>query len=164
MRKYILIIIGITIVGVLLALLFGGKPQDAGLAGTNNVPAPQILPGEQLNVPTGDTLVLGTSRGSVAVKNFYKTAEEIIEQTEVVIRQTNDYIIVYHASNSSFTIIVRGRPLATARRSAEDMFLAVLGIPQSSACDLSIRVSLPYDADDAFRGGDYPLSFCPKSL
>jgi hypothetical protein len=165
MRKYIIIIIGTVIAVALLALFLGGGRRDAGLAGKNNPPAPQILPGEQLNIPVGDTLVLGTPRGSVTVTNFYKTADRIVGQSEAVLKETGDYIIVYSTIDSNFRIaIVAARNQRAARDAAESEFVRILGVAEKDACMLTVSVSMPYDSGGDIAGGVYPLSFCAPGV
>ncbi len=124
-------------------------------------PAPQINPGVSIEYPTGDNFVIGTSHGGVTVKNFYKTAKEIIEQTEVILAETKDYLIVYHAVTSNFDIefLSKASNFDIILASAENDFLSRPGISKSDACKLDVTVNIPYGRN-LIVGGPHPLSFC----
>jgi len=115
-------------------------------------------------IPPGDTLAIGTSKGSVKVNNFYKTALGIVEGSEVVMAQTAAYEIDYSAVDSSFIITIKEEPVSAVRSSAETALLNILGIRQKDACSLAVAVIVPAPVDAQLGGRSYPLSFCPSPL
>lgn len=160
MRKYLIAVILVIAISAVLAAVFFGKGKDEASLSGAGVPAPVINPGLILNFPQEDHLIIGTPSGGITVKNFYRAAREIVEQTEVVLKETAGYIILYHAVGSDFELRILGRPPEDSRKEAEAELLRILGISQKDACKFNVSVSIPYDADPLLKGGDYPLSFC----
>jgi hypothetical protein len=147
-----------------LALIQEGVPQliaeqlVAGLTNSASAPSPVVSP---MNIPAGNTIAIGTSQGSVTTNNFYKSADYIAQdQQMVVIRQSSTYIIVYNVSNSSFTVTIQSVPLEAVRQTAEAAFLNSLGISQQDACKLNVYESVLANVSDKYVGKSLPLSFC----
>lgn len=113
------------------------KELVAGLTnGTALSPATSTLA-----IPTGNTLMIGTSKGGVVMNNFYLSAAYIAqEQQAVVIQQTSTYDIIYSKPDSSFVITIFGMPYDTALKTAESAFLDSLSINQQDACKLNVVV------------------------
>ena len=99
------------------------------------------------DAPKGPTLDIGTSGGSVRVKNFYLTALGIEEGHEVVLKDSPAYTISYLRRESNFWIILNSAPVASSRAAAEKDLLAVLDIPQTTACRLAVTVVVPTTVD-----------------
>ena len=117
--------------------------------------------------PTGNTLSIGTSNGSVAMNNFYNNAAYISQADQtLVIADVSNYVITYNISDSSFGIILLSLPLETTRQIAEAGFLAALGIAQQNACKLDVREWAPANVSPQYIGQSFPLSFCgtPSAL
>ncbi len=114
-----------------------------------------------VNIPSGDTITLGTSGGSVTMNNFYKNAYYITQnQQNVVIQQTSTYDIVYNASDGSFTFGIFSLPLAVVRQAAEAAFLNSLGISEQDACKLGVYEVVSGSIFNQYPGKSFPLSFC----
>lgn len=148
---------------LLLALYFIFTPGgDDGETNPEGEPAPQINPGISIEYPEGDEFVIGTNQGGVTVKNFYKTAKEIVDQTETIIEETKDYLILYHALESNFDIYFLSKisDFESALMVAENAFLSRVGVSKANACKLGVRVNIPYGIA-LISGGSHPLSFCP---
>lgn len=150
---------------LLLAIYFAFSFRGTGEGPLTNEPAPQINPGILVEYPAGAEFIIGTGKGGVTVKNFYKTAKGIVDQTEVVLDETKDYLIVYHAPNSNFDIyfLSKTNDFGTVRSVAESLFLSRLGVSKNDACKLDVVVNMPYNLD-SIAGGKQPLSFCPPAL
>jgi hypothetical protein len=128
---------------------------------TNGTSSPATSP---QNIPTGDTITLGTSQGSVTMNNFYKSAGYITQdQQAVVIQQSSAYSIVYNVPVSSFTLTISSAPPETVRQTMEGAFLSSLGISQVDACKLKVNESISSGVSDQYAGELFPLSFCATS-
>ncbi len=147
-----------------LALIQEGVPHDAalqlvaGLGGT--APA-----GKSISVPPGDTLTLGTAKGSVTMKNFYKNPVYLADtQQSVVVRQDASYAIVYDIPGNRFTLNLFGASFGASRQTAEAGLLDVLGINEQDACRLNVYESASGLLFAAHAGQSLTLSFCPSNL
>ena len=123
--------------------VLGGSP--AGNSGGVSAPISGLPAATQ--VPSGDTIQIGTAHGIVTVKNFYKNVVSS-EDEFLVLQQTADYEITYDTSRSLFYIDLTSG--ATARSAAEASFLSLLGISQADACKLGATEGPPTGS----------LSFC----
>jgi len=174
MKNTILIIVAIVVVVlvVVAAFVYFGNSAAPAPASTENgnaststatatssggVPASQALPG----APKESTLTIGTSQGSVVVKNFYLSNPKVDYDGNVLVAETQNYFISYDTSDSSFWIAITSEPFNTWRALAEADFISILGITQRDACKLSVSEGIPYDATNALSGKSFPLSFCP---
>jgi hypothetical protein len=172
MRKSIIIISFILFIGAVIVGLvaYFRRPQSPAALPPNGTVAttPTILPPlspasidaflKASNFPTGDTITLGTPKGGVVVKNFYKTIVDT-EEGFVWIRDNDDYRISYNTADSNFYIDIFSQPFDMARKKAEKDFLDILDISQSDACKLKVVEFAP--ADEAnLAGGNLRLSFC----
>jgi len=111
-----------------------------------------------LDVPPGDTILLGTKGLSVEVKNFYRDAAGLGEGGTIFLVQNSDYSISYSPAGNEFTVMVTGLPADSARAKAEADFLNRLGIAEQQACRLAATVIIPMH--DGVPGQSGPFSFC----
>jgi hypothetical protein len=144
-----------------LALIQEGVPVSVAeqlVAGLNNGVAPST---GSTTIPPGDTINIGTTKGTVTMNNFYNNAV-YLDQAEqaVVIQQSSTYSIIYNIPDSSFVITVSGVPFADARQAAEAAFLTTLGISQADACKLDVTINAPYNIDPNPMDQGLGLSFC----
>jgi hypothetical protein len=116
------------------------------------------------NNPTGTTLALGTSQGTVTVNNFYASDPPVDMSQYIIIKITQNYLIDYDPTDSSFWIGVSGMPFSAWQSAAEQDFLATLGISQSDACKLTVVEGVIYDPNNAADGMSFPLSFCGSAV
>jgi len=122
--------------------------------------ASQILRG----LPTGQTFTIGTSRGSVEVRNFYLLNPVVVEGGSVVLKQTQNYSIVYDYLDSSFWLAISGIPFTTWQPVAEQDFLNILNISKDDACKLNVSSGVYYDQQNPLSGKSFPLSFCNQTF
>ena len=145
-----------------LALIQAGVPPTAAeqlVAGLASGASAPIAP--QVSIPTGDTITIGTAKGSVTVNNFYKSAVYIArDQKAVVIQQASAYNIVYDVSGSSFSITILLPQFEAPRQIAEAAFLNSLGVSEQDACKLTVYESILGDASNQYVSRSLPLSFC----
>jgi hypothetical protein len=169
MSKKIIIAVVIILVVIIavIAILFAQRnspPGSSGSGGSTGTLPPPITVATS-TPPTGNTITLGTSQGSVVVNNFYKTAAFITQDGQTVaIAQTSSYSIAYNVLYSSFVITVLAPPLEANREAAEAAFLSSLGISKQDACKLDIYEGVPASVSDQDSGRPYVLSFCPGSV
>lgn len=113
-------------------------------------------------LPTGNTLDIGTSQGTVTVRNFYASDPPVDEAGDLVIKITADYLIVYNPARGNFWLPIEGTPFASWQAVAEQDLMQTLGIGQSDACRLSAASGVIYSPGNPDDGISYPLSFCPS--
>lgn len=119
-------------------------------------PASQAYP----NLPTGPELSIGTAQGTVSVNNFYAANPPVGDYGTIIIKQTENYLITYDSQTSEFWLAITGTPFATWQTTAEQDFLATLGISKADACKLSVTSGVIYSPGDPNDGKSFPLSFC----
>jgi len=170
MRKYFLLIIVIIIVSSVVVYFWLGRPANPPPATASNLNSEnQVSAGLNIisslprNYPVSETLTLGTSRGAVTVKNFYKN---VIGQEgdTVLIENAKDYRLTYNMSQSSFWIFILNGPVTAVLNAAESDLLKILNISQQEACLLNITWSAAPAADAKLAGETFPLSFCPPAV
>ncbi|MEY4731569.1 MAG: hypothetical protein RL681_515 [Candidatus Parcubacteria bacterium] len=140
----------------------GGKIVTAPSASDENINEYQDAGTEALGAPEGDTFMISVPGVSVRVKNFYRSAVRVVENTEVVIAETSDYRVSYIRPFTLFTITVWGERAAQARQEAERALLKALNISEASACRLNVEVWLSPATGLSDAGKPLPLSFCRK--
>lgn len=113
--------------------------------------------------PQSDFLSIGTSRGAVTVKNFYKRTLGFDEQF-VVFEKTQGYELNYDSYTSGFSVYISAAPFAANRLTAEKSFLDALGISREDACKLKVFESVSPDVDKKLAGRNLGLSFCGGGL
>jgi hypothetical protein len=167
MPKKIIILI-LVFAAVVFAVLFFALKRSSPSGISNPVPSaqssgtvsaglatPSVI--DFSNVPTGDSFVLGTPSGSVAVKNFFRLPM-VRSQEFLILENTNDYQITYDTVNGQFFIYASSSPLSAARAAGEAAFLTMLGISQSDACKLDVAEGYPMGMSSASL--EIGLSFC----
>jgi hypothetical protein len=112
------------------------------------------------NLPTSTSIAIGTSQGTVQVANFYSSNPSVIDGGDIVLKQMQNYVIVYDPYSSGFWLGITGTPFATWQTAAEQDFLAMLGINQADACKLDVTSGVIYRTGNPLDGQDFPLSFC----
>jgi len=154
-----------------LSLIEEGVPVSlaeqlaAGL--TNGTSTSPIPTSSLITSPSGGTITIGTSKGSVTINNFYNTAAFISQdQQTVVIADTSNYVVTYNITGSDFGIILLSVPPGVAQQVAESGLLAALGISQQDACKLNVREWVSASVSSQYAGQVSPLSFCgvPSAL
>jgi hypothetical protein len=73
------------------------------------------------------------------------------------------YLILYFGHDQSFMISLVKEPLKESRKSAETMFLRLLGITETEACSLRYAVGVPSALNSFYAGKNLGFSFCPGS-
>ena len=101
--------------------------------------------------PKTDTISIGTSNGSVEIKNFYKNIIDT-EEGHVILADSADYQISYDRNTSIFYINLISA--AAQQSKAENQLLGILGVGQQDICKLNVVVLKPGQTN----GGR--LSFC----
>ncbi|HUC31618.1 MAG TPA: hypothetical protein VMR99_02955 [Candidatus Paceibacterota bacterium] len=162
--KKIIIVLASLIALILIAFGIFLLVQKNSVSSTTPPPTgtlPPVSTSTPLVVPTSTTITIGTSQGSVTVKNFYESAAYITQdQQTVAVTDTPDYVIAYNISDSSFGIALLSTPLEAARQAAESALLSALGVSQKDACKLNVYEGVPADVSDQYVGQSFPLSFC----
>jgi len=174
MKKLIVIFSVLLFVGAIIIVFWSSfrkstPPAVSTSTGTNTtVITPPLIPPlssssidaflKASNFPTSDTITLGTPKGGVVVKNFYKTIVDT-EEGFVWIRDNDDYRISYNTADSNFYIDIFSQPFDAARKKAEKDFLDILDVGQSEACKLKVVEFAPA-AEVNLAGKNLWLSFC----
>jgi hypothetical protein len=160
MKNKIIIIIVIFVIVVVAAvwkfLPLGGSSGTSGKPAANNAQAvngivksmaPQMTSTLPPNTPQGSTIVLGNTRGTVSVKNFYKTAKGYIPSVDAIVLEDNaSYTIWYYRSNGYFDIWFAPSAGTSADEAAATEALENdLGIDQEMLCTLSVETVFQID-------------------
>lgn len=163
-RVIIVVMVMAGLAGYLLFFRSQSENQNPGSGSPSVIPQPSvIIPLDSAIIPPGEKIVFGTSRGAVAVNNFYKVAEGF-DGEALVVGATREYQIFYNAGDSVFGIFVVGGAVESSRKAAEAELLAILGISQAEACLLKASWSVSPAVASDLSGKSYPLSFCPGIL
>lgn len=167
MTKKKIIIIGfiIVIVGAAIFAWFtsGANPASVGGNAQNgNQSQSFVVTGKPANIPAGETITIGTPKGIVTTKNFYKTVTAS-EEEYLIFQTATAYAFLYDPMDSSFVISITAGPIAQVQSQAEAAFLAALGINKTDACKLVVVIGISVNADPALAGKSLPLSFCGVS-
>lgn len=160
--KSILIFIGLfIIIGGIFYAIFGMRETEPGIDG-GSLPLGNGAPPISAPPSSQDTISIKT-RGTetISVKNFYKNAEEITEEGDVVIADTSDYILMYFPKDQGFIIRLNNPDVGRARAAAENAFLVFLDVTKDQACNIRVSVTVPLAINATYGGKDYGLSFCP---
>ncbi len=114
-----------------------------------------------IEVPAGNTVMVGTPSGRVETTNSYRSAAYLAaDQHAIVIRQSPEYDIVYDVPDNHFLIYIFSKPLKDARRAAEDAILEALNISEQDACKLTVHEFVTGLASRIYNVGPMSLSFC----
>jgi hypothetical protein len=116
------------------------------------------------NDPTGTTLAVGTAQGTVTLNNFYASDPAVDTSQYIIIKITQNYLIDYDPTDSSFWIGVSGMPFSAWQTAAEQDFLATLGISKTDACKLTVVEGVIYDPSNVDDGMSFPMSFCGSAV
>lgn len=168
-KKYIIIgfaafAVVLLVAGFLLSRMNGnsGEVVTAPSASDEPIDEHQNASTDIQGAPEGDTFALATPGVSVRVKNFYRSALRVVEDTEVVIAETSDYRISYIRPFTLFMVNVWGERAGQVRLEAERALLKALAVSEQSACRLSVEVWLSADSGLPDAGRPLSLSFCKK--
>jgi hypothetical protein len=121
-------------------------------------------------LPKGDTFIIETENGDVAVRNFFKGREKdaTVSGIELVCIDGDgrcDYSIYFNWNWKSFAIMLQKAPVPEVREQAEQSFLQQLNISREDACRLNVHLNVLNGIDEKYDGGeDYGLSFCPNGI
>jgi hypothetical protein len=172
MKKISVIFIAITIIVIVGTIYLFPRPRISSAQASDNpvlsASSLQDYADTALNVfgplPAGSTLDIGTAQGTVTVNNFYVSNPPVDTSDYIVIKITQNYLIDYDPTDSSFWIGISGMPFSTWQIPAEQDFLATLGISQSDACKLTVVEGVIYDPNNVDDGMSFPLSFCSSAV
>ncbi len=157
--KRLIIIVAVIIVALLLVIFFrkSGTPPDLSDSG---LPPDQILPADAppRTFPAGDTIAIGTDKGTVTVKNFYRNLVDT-EEGFIIIRDEPAYMIYYEVTSGAFFIDLSVPFSDRARAEIEKSFVALLGVSGEDVCKLDVTVT-----SSQSPGETRPLSFCPGKV
>ncbi|MDP3963008.1 MAG: hypothetical protein Q8Q39_00765 [bacterium] len=159
---YIILGTGVALAGIFSLLFFMRAPEGV-------VPTPTQASGPTLHpklseIPDSDSVTLDGIAGPVTIKNFYRTAANVITPDVVVVFNTDSYTIEYFGRDNSFGIVLLKKPLAASRQEAEAAFLEALAVSRPTACMLRVSLGVPYSVEPAASGTDFGLSFCGNGI
>ena len=119
----------------------------------------------------GQVAVSSASGGSMMVHDFTKDPRVIVDPRNAghyhlaggagLDQVGAPYLIVYVASDQSFTISLEKEPLLQTRLDAEMYLMQMLGISKRDMCLLRYSVLVPNDVNEFYSGRNLGFSFCP---
>jgi len=140
----------------------GPEPVPAGATislGDTSVSSTDITSGEPADAPQGATLQFQTASGTVALNNFYASAQGYWAALNTVLIAYNPgYAIWYYRDTSQFAIDVPLGGTQADEDSAAGVLAQDLGVSQQALCGLPVTVI--FDADRGISNFEYPLDFC----
>lgn len=114
-------------------------------------------------IPAGETVQIGTPRGTVVVKNFYKNVVATDEEF-FILQKIGNYVISYDTMHGNFTVEILGAPVNETRKAAEENLLNLLDITRADACKLKVIEGISRELDKNLADKSYPLSFCASVI
>ena len=170
MRKTIIIFIFVIIVGIaaiVAYLLYTQNNETTDLSGatlpinssSSSASGISSTPSDNYGLPPqGPQVTIQTSRGGIAMNNFYLGRQIATSAPAVMVTSTAAYDIWYSRSDGSFEIDLADSGPHPQSAPAEAAFLNALGIDAADACKLDVTVEgMTNDGDYMPVGG---LSFC----
>lgn len=158
MKKYIIIgaVIVLLIIGGWLFLAHGNASPSI-----NSITAQSAAKSDSLgpiyHVPSSTTIVLGATKGSVTINNFYKEALGSQDQF-IVIAQNSNYEITYDTDTNVFYLSIANSSADANQIQAENAFMTILGITQADACRLNVEEG--FTQGFSTKNTQLGLSFC----
>jgi len=159
MKKNIYIILILAVIGGgIYAWFYFSKPGAANNLAVSSLPSVSSslsLPSPSYTIadtfPKTETIGIGTTQGTIEVKNFYKMLADT-EEGSVIMKENENYKIFYDRSTSRFYIYLTA-PSASQSQAETDL-LSILGVGQQDACKLNVLVFQPGQSNGT------NLSFC----
>ena len=163
LKKLLIIIIIVALLGIGAWFYFQNLPTQNNSGITGNVASGTLPAISVVALPTStmlaDMVAIGTSKGTVVVKNFYRTGVGRDEEY-LYFESSSAYSLLYDTIDSSFVVSISGGPLSETRSVAEGALLSALGVNQTDACKLTVVVGVSSDVDPSLAHRALPLSFC----
>jgi hypothetical protein len=167
-RRYIIIgfaAVAVVFVGAGFVISRMGASGDALEAvlggGGEDIDEHAVAPKTAIGAPEGETFAIPTPGVAVRVKNFYRSAVRVVEDSEVVLEEAKDYRISYIRPYTLFILSVWGGEPSRTRLDAERALLRALAVSEENACRLAVEVWLS-GTESSEAQGPLPLSFCDK--
>lgn len=161
------IIIGaVVIIGMAIVLWFKKTPSKQQIPNTNSTNTQSTTGGIFMSPPdtNSDRITIQTTKGSVVMNNFYKTAEKFWPEGEgYKLKEGDRYIIYYYRKANLFSLDVSSsgrKDFETLRKIVENDFIQTLAISQEEACKLDVSIGSSRTYDPTIDGVEFPLSFC----
>jgi hypothetical protein len=147
---------GVLVLALLAYFLLPGGTQESG-------PTEQSLPFVGSTAPG-----TFTPAAKVTLEALLGASSTVrLGESDYIIAQTNDdpsgqqeYQILYHAPDRTFTLSLMSEPIGRIRLDAEDELLALLGITETEACALRVNVTVPISVNERYSGKNLGMSFC----
>jgi hypothetical protein len=135
------------------------KNQTAPQTSTSPQPT-SVFPAPSPDEPK---MVISTQQGSAIINNIYQNPLENLSGNGISFKDTEDYYMAYYPQNQGFLIVLQNSDIKSAREKAERDFLQILGVDETTACNLDVSITIPYEISPQAAGGVYGLSFCPDA-
>jgi hypothetical protein len=125
---------------------------------------PSVSPEYSLPSFSDEKMSVKTKDGnSLSLNNVYRQSVEKLDQNGVDFKENSDYYMAYYPQDQSFVITILNPDIKNARYKAERDLLEALGIEDdSTACQLNVSITVPYNVNADASGQEYGLSFCPN--
>lgn len=140
--------------------LFSKKTEVPGRIIPTLTSFPTLYKRAMPSVPTPEIRGNKIKISETWVNNFYNTGRKLVDGNDVVIKENDDYELIYQNPFKLFIIYVISSPFEKTRVKAEEDFIKSLGITKDEACKLNVRVGTPFFANPDYAKKSYPLSFC----
>ncbi len=111
-----------------------------------------------------DRIAIPTQSGDVWVYNFKKSPQQILPYNSYIIKDTENYNLLYTSNDNNFLITIYNSDIRNTRTIAENDLLKILKINKSQACKLYVSLIIPPIVNAEAAGIDYKLDFCPNGI
>ncbi len=183
--KYAVVIGGIVValaafVAMFVWLSSSSAPKPAPSDNSNNTSIynndnTSVVPTQSpTTTQQGQVAVASASGGSLVVHDFTKDSRVVVDPHNAghyhlaggagLDQVDAPYLIVYVASDQSFTISLEKEPLSQTRLDAEAYLMQMLGISKRDMCLLRYSVLVPNDVSEIYSGKNLGFSFCPGAV
>lgn len=165
-RKLLLLLL---IVGILIALVIlyavYQTTQNTSQAGTPRIgilPTRKVLENKPKYIKSQPTsFTIDESQLVEKVEQILSEPHPIDNHSPILFENAR-YKIVYFDDSGEFDIIILDSPFEEIKKEAEQMFLSVMHLSETEACNLHVFVVTPRFANPELVGQSFPLSFCEK--
>ena len=164
MRKQLVILVIIVVICLLIIwgiIQLGSSSSNGSLPPWSTGSGLPILRNVTTTpAPTGDQFPIHTSQGDVLVKNFFSESQPLQGYDGVVVKETDDYHILYFTKGQTILITILNTPVLVIREKAEQDLISLLGSSKENICKLKVAVRTIVSVDPDLAGRELGLSFC----
>ena len=105
-------------------------------------------------------LNIQTEEGVITINNVYKNPVERLSMDGIAFAKNENYYMAFYPQDEGFLISINDHDVVPAAKKAEDDFIKQLNITKEQACKLKVSITVAFDVNEDYAGGNYGFSFC----